>query len=131
MIDSVTIELMTADMEGSVHFYRDLLNFDLIASENSEDGQMEWVLLQQNNVLLSLKADQKLRKELPFLKDVSIGGSAFLCFKVKDLTAVYERISHYCDTINHPHLTPCGKVNFSMLDINGYLLTFESDEEIS
>lgn len=131
MIKSLTIELMTANMEASISFYQDLLNFELLASETNESGETVWALLEQNGVQLSLKEDQKLRKELPFLQDVLIGGSVFLCFTVSDLHKVYDRVSEYCDTINHPHLTPCGNMDFSMLDVNGYLLTFEKDEEVS
>ncbi len=123
-VNNTIVELMVNSVNHTVDFYQDLLGFKLVNSD-LENGVMYWAELRLGNFRLSLKAEAKHKTEAPFLSDVSMGGSVVLCFQVDDLEAFYEKVSAKCATLNHPHLTPCGARDFSMKDINGYVLTFE------
>ena len=127
-INATILELMVKSVEETVTFYQEMLGFQLIASDE-EDGKTYWALLQLGDFKLSFKNEEKHKVEAPFLKDETIGGSVVLCFQVDDINATYDIIKAKCDTLNHPHITPCGAIDFSMRDINGYVLTFEQPLE--
>lgn len=123
-IKDTIVELMTEDVQATVDFYQNLLDFQMVASD-IEDGKMYWAELQLGTFRLSLKEEKKHKAEAPFLANTPIGGSVVLCFQVNDIHECYTRLAAKCQTLNHPHITPCGAIDFSMKDINGYVLTFE------
>ena len=123
-INGTIIELMVNNVKETIEFYRNMLGFELVASDEA-NGVVYWAELQLGSFRLSLKEASKHKSEAPFLKDVSIGGSVVLCFQVADIQEAYIKMEAKCQTLNHPHLTPCGAMDFSMLDVNGYVLTFE------
>ncbi|MEL7121565.1 MAG: VOC family protein [Bacteroidota bacterium] len=123
-INTTILELMVNSVEETVAFYQDMLDFQLIASDE-EEGKIYWAMMQLGEFKLSFKNEDKHKAEAPFLKDETIGGSVVLCFHVDDINTTYDLIKAKCDTLDHPHITPCGAIDFSMRDINGYVLTFE------
>jgi uncharacterized glyoxalase superfamily protein PhnB len=123
-IKGTVVELMVGSVAETARFYQDMLGFHL-AHSDQENGKMYWAELHLGTFRLSIKEEHKHKLEAPFLQHYSIGGSVILCFQVEDIQAAYAKIEAKCQTLNHPHLTPCGAVDFSMKDINGYILTFE------
>ncbi|NRB49433.1 MAG: VOC family protein [Saprospiraceae bacterium] len=118
------VELTVQNVERSLSFYQELLGFEKIMEDKQED-QIYWVLLSLQGFQLSLKEEEKQRQESPFLKGQPKGGSMLLCFHVHDIQATYSHVRQRCQTLNHPHLTPCGATDFSMRDLDGYVLTFQ------
>ena len=125
MINEITIELMVPRVEQSVHFYQEVLGFELLAKEEEDQAGIYWALMSLNGFRVSFKEERRMKKEVEYLKDSKIGSSAAICFRVDDLEGHWEKIKYKYDLLNHPHITPCGSTQFSMKDLNGYLLTFE------
>ncbi len=123
-INEVVIELMVSDVDKTIDFYREVLGFTLIASE-SENESPYWAKMKMNNFNLSFKEESRLKREVPYMQNIPIGGSAAICLQVDDLEAYHAQVASRCDLINHPHITPCGSTQFSMKDNNGYVLTIE------
>ena len=119
------LELMVKEIEPTIQFYQIVLGFDLVEKEADETGKLYWALISLHDFKVSFKEEQRLKREYPFFQHKKVGGSVALVFEVKDLEGVHEKIKLKCETLNHPHLTPCGSKEFSMLDNNGYILTFE------
>ena len=120
------VELTVQDVGRSLYFYQGILGFEKIM-EDQEQDRIYWVLLGLNGFQLSLKEEEKQRQEAPFLQGQPRGGSMLLCFQVNDIQATYAHILQHCQTLNHPHLTPCGATDFSMRDLDGYVLTFQQE----
>lgn len=123
-INGIVLELMVRDVEETVEFYKNVLGFDLLASEQ-EDEALYWAKMALETFLISFKEERRLRNEVGFLSGQSIGSSAAICFQVDDLRGFYDEVEQGCKLLDHPHLTPCGATQFSMKDNNGYILTFE------
>ena len=119
-----TVELTVANLSSSLEFYRHMLGFTLLASDQ-EDGQTYWALIQLDGFQMSLKQEEKQKQESFFLQRRDIGGTMLLCFEVEDIQSTYQQIKEKFDTLNLPHLTPCGATDFSMLDPDGYVITFQ------
>lgn len=118
------VELTVQNVGKSLAFYQKILGFEKLAEDRVGD-QIYWALLGLNNFRLSLKDEAKQKKESPFLVDQPRTGGMLLCFHVDDINATYAQVLAQCETLNHPHLTPCGATDFSMKDLDGYILTFQ------
>ena len=123
-VKEIVIELMVKDVDASVHFYNEVLGFKLLASEE-DNGRKYWAKLNLHDFHISMKEESRIKNEVPFLKDREIGGTTALCFQVDNLEEYHERVNNKCILLDHPHITPCGSMQFSMKDNNGYILTFE------
>ncbi len=128
-IKGIITELMVRNVGESVNFYEQVLGFRLIASDKEYD-EIYWALMQRNDFLLSFKDAQRQKAEASFMQERKIGGTVSLCFRLDEpLRPFYDRIVRHCQTLNHPHITPCGANEFSMRDPSGYILTFEQFDE--
>lgn len=123
-VKNSNVELTVKNLETSINFYQNMVGFKLVASDE-EDGKIYWALLDFDGFSLSLKEDHKQRLESPFLEGRSIGGTMLLCFEVEDIQVAYAAIKSKFETLNRPHLTPCGATDFSMQDPDGYIITFQ------
>ncbi|WP_185154099.1 glyoxalase/bleomycin resistance/extradiol dioxygenase family protein [Fulvivirga sp. M361] len=123
-VNQIAIELIVRDVAETVEFYQSTLGFELLVSEE-EEGKMYWAKLEMKGFYVSFKEEQRLKKEVDFMKDHPIGGSIAICLQVEDLTGFYNKVSEACELLDHPHLTPCGATQFSMKDNNGYIITVE------
>ena len=121
------LELMVADVTASVNFYVDVLDFEVIAEE-FEAGKRYWALAELDGFKISFKEQKRLLKEVPFLKEKPLGGTAVICFQVDDLEGYYNLVKSRCALLDHPHITPCGARAFSMLDNSSYVITIERFE---
>ena len=121
---SVVVELMVKDIEETIGFYKNILGFKLLVKED-HDGKLEWAKMNLNGFQVSFKPAYKMKQEVPFLKEANMGGSLSVCIGVDDLLGNYKRIQKQFELLDDPHLTPCGSTQFSMLDPNGYIITFE------
>lgn len=122
--NGVVVELMVNDIQNTISFYEEILGFRLLVKED-HDGKLEWAKMELDNFQISFKPAYKMKKEVPYFKNTSMGGTLSVCIAVDDLTGYYERIKKQFELLDYPHLTPCGSTQFSMLDPNGYVITFE------
>ena len=123
-VNGIVLELMVKDVEKTIRFYKQVLQFELVTSEKEKD-KMYWAMMVLNGFFLSFKEEQKLKREVGFMKDQTIGGSTAICFQVEELEEFHTKVNKACEVLNHPHVTAYEATQFSMKDNNGYILTFE------
>lgn len=123
-VTTTSIELMVDDVPLTLSFYQQVLGAKVLAQEE-ESGLLYWALVDLAGTRVSFKNAVRLRKEATFFRDTTVGGAIALCLNVDDLQASYAFVQQACDTLDHPHLTPCGGKQFSLKDNNGYVITFE------
>lgn len=123
-VSQIVLELMVSDVDETVRFYKKTLGFLLVANEK-ENGKAYWAKVQKGDFVLTFKEEVRLKKEVDYLKNHDISASTAICLIVDDLEGFYEIVKRQCDLLDHPHITPCGSSQFSMLDNNGYVLTIE------
>lgn len=127
-ISYVTVELMVRDITATIDFYQKMLDFELLQAEGPEDHP-HWALMQLGPFRLSMNQEQNMRDAVDFFEHQQIGGTVALCFEVDDLHGYYDLIKSRSLLLEHPHLTPCGSHQFSLLDNNGYVIVVERFEK--
>ena len=65
---------MVKDVDATIRFYHDILGFELLTREKEED-QTYWAKMSLLEFSLSFKEENRLRREVTFMKDRPIGGS--------------------------------------------------------
>jgi uncharacterized glyoxalase superfamily protein PhnB len=104
--------LYVSDMEGSVHFYCDVLGF---AVKNRVDG---WASLNCGaaEVMLSLPNDH-----IPFEKPKFTGS---FYFHTQEVDALWERLREKAKIVYPIENFEYGMREFAIEDVNGYILQF-------
>ena len=114
---------MITDMEASLKFYIDKLNFTL-TNKWTPFGKIEWCWLQRDNVLLML---QEPRDKEKF--NVEKGKGISICFQCEDALALYDEFKLKEVEMNEPFVgNNMWVVNFA--DPDGYKLDFESPTDV-
>lgn len=130
-LNSITANLMVDDVDATVAYYEEILGFSLDLSVPRDDGKLQWALVMRDEVELMLHEKENLLSEVPQLKGSVIGGSLTLFVRMKNLDTYYHEIKGRAEVIKEPMTTFYGMNEFTIQDINGYILTFAEPEEES
>ncbi|MCD6309118.1 MAG: VOC family protein [Candidatus Eremiobacteraeota bacterium] len=119
----LTPNLLVEDVNRTLKFYRDVLGFDTIMTVPVE-GEYNWALMNNGGVLLMFQAQESLAEEISSHLKGKIGGSFTLYINVEDIKSLYERVREKVEIVQELYTTVYGTSEFSIRDINGYILTF-------
>jgi uncharacterized glyoxalase superfamily protein PhnB len=124
MYKTLTPNIMVEDVNATVKWYQDNLNFQL-ANENQEtDKPLEWAVVQADDVQIFFQKRESLEKEMSTLKGKEIGASLTFYIKVEDVQALYESVKENVEIIREMKETFYGAKEFAVSDLNGYILVF-------
>ena len=92
-----------------------------------EEGDLIWAMMSCENVTFMFQTFDSLGDEIP---DISRndGGSLLFYIQVKEIRKLYDRIKDKVKVIKGLETTFYGATEFSILDNNGYVLTFAENE---
>lgn len=119
----LTPNLMVENVNKTVEFYKNILGFEIVMTI-PEKGTFQWAIIKNGNVEIMFQSRENLSKEIPKLKNKEIGGSPTLYIDVLDIKALYEKLKDKVSIIQDMHITFYGTQEFSIKDINGYILAF-------
>ena len=108
----VTPMLNVAEMGPAIAFYRDVLGFNCIASQEG------WTCMSSNGVEVMFSLPNA---HLPFEKPVMTGS---LYFNVDDADAIWNRLKYKCEVVYPIEDFDYGMREFAIRDNSGYLLRF-------
>ncbi len=123
MLKKLTSNLMVEDVNTTIEFYKNVLDFDVVMTV-PEQGQFDFAILQSGNVEIMLQSSKSLTNDIPALKGKTIGGTFTLYIEVEGVTELYERIKGKATIAQDMHNTFYGTKEFAVEDINGYILAF-------
>jgi uncharacterized glyoxalase superfamily protein PhnB len=121
-IKQITPELLIEDMSKSLQFYKNVLGFHQEISFPEKDPIFAQVGKDGVHIMLYARSD--FEKEIPKLRKVKMGGSVLLYIKAEDIANLYKKIEKKVKIIQTIHKTDYGKLEFTIEDINGYLICF-------
>ena len=78
-LKKMTPNLMVEDVNSTLAFYKDVLNFELLATV-PETGQFNWAMMRRDNVEIMFQVRASITEEFPVLKDRAIGSSLYLVY---------------------------------------------------
>ena len=124
-MDSVSPNIFVKDINETIAFYKNL-GFTVVTTVPDE-GEPIWVMMKCGNVTFMFQSFESLGNELPQINRQD-GGSLLLYIQVKGIRDFFERIKDNVEVLKGLEKTFYGATEFSILDINGYVLTFAEDE---
>ena len=128
MLNSLTPNLMVNDVEETIEYYTDLLGFTLLRTV-PENGKLDWAMVKRNDVVLMFQSTNSMTKELPKLKSQKPGGGLTFYIKVDRITELHEELyDSEVEIIADLESTFYDTIEFSIVDVNGYVLTFSEDK---
>lgn len=114
------------DMPTSVHFYRDVLGFDLVATSQAGD-RFDWALLRLNGVELMLNTAYEDNERPPAPDPARVAGHADtgLFFGCADLDGAYRHLRAHRLNVKEPGIRDYGMRQLYVTDPDGYTLCFQ------
>jgi catechol 2,3-dioxygenase-like lactoylglutathione lyase family enzyme len=113
-------------MPTAVHFYRDVLGFELVTTSRPGD-HFDWALLRLNSVeiMLNTAYEGDQRPSTPDPARVAAHNDTGLFFGCEDLDGAYLYLRAHGLNVKEPAVAPYGMKQLFVADPDGYGLTFQ------
>jgi len=125
-MDSISPNIFVTDINETIKFYQ-LLGFKLMMTV-PEQGDFVWAMMTCGNVSFMFQTFDSLGSELPTISRQD-GGSLLLYIQMKEIRLFHDKIKDKVNLIKGLEKTFYGATEFSIQDINGYILTFAEEEK--
>jgi uncharacterized glyoxalase superfamily protein PhnB len=126
-LQRLTPNLIVADVQRSMDFYRDVLGFT-IAQTVPDDGPFVFAIVQRGGVEVFFNAPEPARAEYPILAAREIGGTLTLFMHVKGIREAYEQLKGRVTVVMPLEKKWYGVTEFAITDPDGYVVTFAEVE---
>ncbi len=125
-MDSIAPNIFVRDMNETIEYYHHL-GFEVTMTV-PEEGDLVWAMMSCGNVSFMFQSFESLGEELPEISRQD-GGSLLLYIQTKEIVLFHDRIKDKVNIIKGLEKTFYGATEFSIQDINGYILTFAEEEK--
>jgi glyoxylase I family protein len=118
--------LQVFDMPAAIHFYRDLLGFELVTKSQPGD-KFDWALLRLNGAELMLNTayEEDQRPPSPDPARIAAHADTALYFGCADVDAAFSQLRASGLDVREPSIAPYGVKQLYVTDPDGYMLCFQ------
>ena len=124
---SLTPNLIVADVERSMAFYRDVLGFSVVTTV-PDASPFVFAIMKSGPVEVYLNAPGPAVEEYPAFKDRPIGGTLTLFIRIVGIRAAYETLQSRVNVVMPLEKKWYGVTEFACTDPDGYVITFAEQE---
>lgn len=121
---TIAPNIFVKNIEKTVAFYEQL-GFKLIMKV-PEEGELVWAMMNCGNVNFMFQSFDSLGEDIPAISRQD-GGSLLFYIQVEEIVKFHDKIKDKVDVIKGLEKTFYGATEFSIQDINGYVLTFAEE----
>jgi len=121
--NKLTPNLVVADIERSLAFYRDVLGFT-VETTVPDAAPFVFAIVRSGAVEIFLNAPQPALAEYPALAGRPIGGTLTLFIEVKGIDQSYDALKDRATVVMPLETKWYGMTEFAIADPDGYLITF-------
>ena len=125
---SLTPNLIVADVERSIAFYRDVLGF-AVQTTVPEASPFVFAIVRSGPVEVYLNAPGPAVEEYPAFKGRAIGGTLTLFIRMTDIRGAYEALKPRVSLVHPLETKWYGVTEFACTDPDGYVITFAEQEQ--
>jgi uncharacterized glyoxalase superfamily protein PhnB len=125
-MDSISPNIFVKDINKTIDFYKQL-GFSVVTTV-PEESDFVWVMMACGNVTFMFQTFDSLGEELPEISRQA-GGSLLLYIQTKEIRKLYDQVKDKMTIVKGLEKTFYGATEFSIQDLNGYILTFAEDEQ--
>ena len=126
-LTSLVPNLIVADVDRSLAFYRDVLEFT-VEQTVPDASPLVFAILRSGPVEVYLNAPGPAVEEYPAFKDRPIGGTLTLFVRVTGIRQVYEALRSKVQVVMPLEKKWYGVTEFAFTDPDGYVITFAEQE---
>ena len=126
-LKKITPNLIVADVDRSVAFYRDVLSFALQQTVPDASPYV-FAIVTSGDVQIFLNALGPAVEEYPAFKGRPIGGTLTLFIDVEDIRGSYDQLKDRVQVVMPLEKKWYGPTEFAFLDPDGYIITFAQVE---
>jgi uncharacterized glyoxalase superfamily protein PhnB len=123
---SISPNIFVRDINETINYYKQL-GFKLIMTV-PEEGDPVWAMMTCGEVTFMFQSFDSLGEELPDISRQS-GASLLLYIQIEEIRKYHDSIVEKVDVIKGLEKTFYGATEFSIKDLNGYILTFAEEEK--
>ncbi len=121
--------LMVADVNKTAEFYQQVFGFQVIEKvpdmAEPDSGKWQFVILHLGGVTIMLQSQRTLIEDVPSFANQPVGGTMTLYIDVEDVRGLFEKVKPHITLLKEGlYETFYGTIEFTMIDPNGYILTF-------
>ena len=120
---SLTPNLIVADVERSIAFYRDILGFT-VQTTVPDASPYVFAILRSGPVEVYLNAPGPAFEEYPVLNGRPIGATLTLFIRITGIQAAYESLKTRVNVVMPLEKKWYGPTEFACTDPDGYVITF-------
>ena len=124
-MESLSPNIFVKDMKATIAFYRQL-GFNVVMSVPEDGDELVWAMMVNEAVTVMFQTFDSLADDLPEIKRAD-GGSLLFYIKLKGILNFFEELKDKVTILKSLEKTFYGATEFSILDNNGYVLTFAED----
>ncbi len=125
-METIAPNIFVNDLSATTAFYKQL-GFTVVASVPDESGNDLFVMMQNGTVTVMFQTFRSIENTLPVVSRQN-GGSLLLYIKMKNIREFFEQVKEKVNVLTGLEKTFYGATEFSIVDINNYMLTFAEDE---
>jgi len=122
-LKTLTPNLIVENVNKSIEFYQNELGFTKVVSVPDE-GELDFAIIKSDEVSIMLQSKNSFNNENPFFEKMNIGGTFVLYIDMVNINDFYRKIKDKVNIIVDMHKTFYGTMEFTIKDINEYLITF-------
>jgi len=128
-MEKVSPNFFVDDLQLTIAYYQNI-EFQVVTTVPDETGEIIFALLVNGSVTFMFQTFKSLKDQLPSVHRQN-GGSLLLYVKMKGIRSFFERVKDSANIISGLERTFYGATEFSVVDPNGFVLTFAEDESDS
>ena len=125
-MEKLSPNIFVNDMKATIAFYQ-ILGFKVAMSVPETGDDLVWAAMTNGNVEMMFQTYESLGDVLPQISRNS-GGSLLFYIDVKNIRDYFEQLQDKVTVLKGLETTFYGATEFSILDNNGYVLTFNEHE---
>jgi uncharacterized glyoxalase superfamily protein PhnB len=125
-MESLSPNIFVNDINATINFYKQL-GFNTVVTVPETGDDLVWAMMVKGNVTFMFQTFSSLADELPEINRTD-GASLLLYIKLTGIRAFFEEIKDKVTVLKGLEKTFYGATEFSIVDINNYVLTFAEDE---
>ena len=124
-MESLSPNIFVEDMQKTIAFYK-VLGFEVVLTVPETGTDLVWAMLQNGGVTMMFQTFESLGNDLPEIHRTN-GASQLLYIKLKNIHAFFDGLKDKVTILKPLETTFYGATEFSIVDNNGYVLTFAED----
>ncbi|MGD1848699.1 MAG: VOC family protein [Salibacteraceae bacterium] len=126
MLKRLTPNLMVNNVNQTAAYYRDILGFEVVSTV-PEKGPYDWAMVKRGEVAIMFQTVSSLTGAVNQLSGRAVGGSGTIYIDVDHVEKLYEELEEKVEIVSDLDTTFYGTNEFTIMDLNGYVLTFAGD----